>query len=219
VSRAHRTFLVRAALAFAVATSLAACGGGSGGTVEGVTTAVAPTAAAPTGPKTDAAIADQPYAYTMDAGDTGGATVAFAIENKPAWAEFDATTGTLSGTPGRGDVGSSANVRLTATAGTARTSVELQLKVVASADGAVTIALGRPTTRTDGSALANLAGYRIYYGRTPTRLDQFVDVNDPALTDARVANLTPGTWYFAATAYDRAGFESEPSEVTPKTIG
>jgi hypothetical protein len=224
VYRAFRTPMVRAC-ALVVLVSLAACGGGSGDespVVSGAPASGGSTAAgavAISGPKVDAAVADQRYEFVPDVGDTGGAEVAFSIENKPAWATFDQAAGTLSGTPTGSDVGSRSTVRITATAAGKRATLELQLQVVATAAGVASIALEAPTTRTDGTVLQNLAGYRVYYGKTATRLDQFVDVKDRAATGVEVARLTPGTWYFAATAYDANGLESEPAELGNKTIG
>jgi hypothetical protein len=214
------------ACSLVVLAALAACGGGGGG---GETPSIAgapPTSSSTTagavalgGPRIDAAVANQFYQYVPEIGDTSGAEVVFAVENKPAWATFDAAAGTLSGTPTSADVGSRGAVRISAVAGGSRSTVEFQLQVVASADGVASVSLDAPVTRTDGSALQNLAGYRIYYGKTATRLDQFVDVKDRGATNAVVSQLTPGTWFFAATAYDANGFESEPTELAQKQIG
>ncbi len=215
--RATRTALV-CAIAI-VGSSLAACGGGGGTTTSGGSAgATAASGALLSGLPSDAAVANQPYEFVPDVGETGGAAVAFAIENKPAWATFDAGSGVLAGTPGSGDVGSTQTIRITATVGSAKYAHELKLRVVAEASGVATVALEAPRTRTDGSQLANLAGFRIYYGKVATRLDQFVDVKDARVTDARVSNLTPGTWYFSAVAYDAYGFESAATDVATKTI-
>ncbi|MGA1823315.1 MAG: Ig-like domain-containing protein [bacterium] len=45
------------------------------------------------------------YNDTLAAYEVDSDTLVFSIENKPAWAEFDPATGTLSGTPGNADVG------------------------------------------------------------------------------------------------------------------
>jgi hypothetical protein len=206
--------------------AVAACGGGGSEGDASTIVGAPPTSSSTTvgavaigGPKADAAVANQFYQFVPEIGDTSGADVVFAIENKPAWATFDAAAGTLSGTPTGADVGSRAAVRISAVAGGSRTTVEFQLQVVASADGVASVSLDAPVTRTDGTALQNLAGYRIYYGKTATRLDRFVDVKDRAATSAVVSQLTPGTWFFTATAYDANGFESEPTELAQKQIG
>lgn len=214
--RAPRTLVVRSCV-LVVFAALAACGGGGDSEISGAPTASSTVAIG--GPNADAAVANQHYQYVPEVGDFAGADVVFSVENKPAWATFDSGTGMLTGTPASADVGSRSTVRIVAVAGSKRATVEFQLQVVASADGVASIALAAPLTRTDGSALQNLAGYRIYYGKTRARLDQFVDVKDRAATNAIVSQLTPGTWYFAATAYDANGLESDPTDLQQKTIG
>lgn len=61
-----------------------------------------------------------------------------------------------------------------------------------------------------------LAGYKIYYGTTSRNYTTSVDVGKPATVDgvvsATLSGFTAGvTYYFAATAYDTDGFESEYS--------
>ncbi|WP_125720526.1 tandem-95 repeat protein [Pseudoalteromonas rubra] len=53
---------------------------------------------------------DAAYRFTPDATDLDGDLLTFSIENQPVWANFDAQSGTLSGTPGRDDVGNYANI-------------------------------------------------------------------------------------------------------------
>jgi hypothetical protein len=75
-----------------------------------------------------------------------------------------------------------------------------------------------PTTNTDGSALTNLAGYRIYYGTSPSALSNSVDVPNAGASDYVVQGLTAGTWYFAVAAYTNTGLESSYSSVVSQTI-
>ena len=70
-----------------------------------------------------------------------------------------------------------------------------------SAASSVTLAWD-PSTSTD------IAGYRIYYGRTS--LDKTNTVTLGNTTTATISNLVSGaTYYFAATAYDTANLESD----------
>ena len=55
------------------------------------------------------------YSFTPSATDTNGDTLTFAIQNKPAWATFNATTGRLSGTPTA--LGTHSNIRISVTDG------------------------------------------------------------------------------------------------------
>ncbi|AEG09504.1 outer membrane adhesin like proteiin [Shewanella baltica OS183] len=48
---------------------------------------------------------DVSYQFTPTASDSVGDVLSFSIANKPAWATFNTTTGTLSGTPSNQDVG------------------------------------------------------------------------------------------------------------------
>ncbi len=62
----------------------------------------------------------------------------------------------------------------------------------------------------------NLAGYKIYYSTVSGQYDNSVDVGNPGITNgivqATVNDLEGGTTYFfAATAYDSDGFESDYS--------
>lgn len=75
-----------------------------------------------------------------------------------------------------------------------------------------------PTRNTDGSALTNLAGYRIYYGTNRATLNRSVDVPRAGATDYVVQGLETGTWYFAVAAYTNSGLESVYSSVVSKTI-
>ena len=59
----------------------------------------------------------------------------------------------------------------------------------------------------DASASTNVAGYRLYYG-TNTGSYQFVTNAGPALTQSVVLPHR-GRWFFAATAYDTDGLESD----------
>ncbi len=61
---------------------------------------------------------DAAYSFTSVVTDAdSGDSKAFSITNKPSWASFDNTTGTLAGTPSNSDVGSYANIIITVTDG------------------------------------------------------------------------------------------------------
>jgi Fibronectin type III domain len=75
-----------------------------------------------------------------------------------------------------------------------------------------------PTENTDGSVLADLAGYEIRYGRSSTELSATIDLTNPSLNRYLVENLSAGTWYFAVTSVNSQGARSAPSNVASKTI-
>lgn len=71
----------------------------------------------------------------------------------------------------------------------------------------VTLQWDPPTTHADGSAVQDIAGYRIYYG---TDSDPAANLLDGGLTtEATIGGLTPGiTYHFAVTVYNSSGSES-----------
>jgi hypothetical protein len=83
--------------------------------------------------------------------------------------------------------------------------------------GNVTINWNPPTQNMNGSPLTNLAGFKIHYGTASQKYTQTITVSNPGLVTYVVADLSPGTYYFAVTAYSSAGTESPLSpEVSAK---
>ena len=175
------------------------------------------TAPSISGSPTTVAVIGRVWTFTPTASDVNGDTISFAIQNRPAWATFDTATGRLSGTPSA--PGSFANVVISATDGTGRSSLPpFAINVTAVASGTATVAWTPPTSRVDGTTLTDLAGYRIYYGIGPNSFDNIIDVNTVGVTNFVVENLSAGTWYFAVAARDSAGVESGLSTPATKTI-
>ncbi len=75
-----------------------------------------------------------------------------------------------------------------------------------------------PQTRSDGSALVDLKGFRIYYGPDVSQMTQTVDVMNASISNYVVDGLAPGTYYFAVTAICSHGSESERSNAGRKII-
>lgn len=64
---------------------------------------------------------------------------------------------------------------------------------------------------------SNVTGYQVYHG---TASGQYVEkINVGNTTTYTFSELTPGVHYFAVTAYNPAGFESEFSNEASKEIG
>jgi hypothetical protein len=84
--------------------------------------------------------------------------------------------------------------------------------------GAATLSWTSPTQNTDGSAVSNLAGYRIYHGTSANALNDMIQVSNPGITLYVVDSLPAGAHYFAITAYNTSGAESDRSAVASKTI-
>lgn len=84
--------------------------------------------------------------------------------------------------------------------------------------GAATLSWAAPDQNTDGSALTNLAGYRIYFGTSADALDQVIDVPSVGITTYVIDDLTAGTYYFSIRAYNAVGAESALSNIVSDTI-
>lgn len=83
--------------------------------------------------------------------------------------------------------------------------------------GSVTLSWNPPTTNTDGTLLTDLAGFRIYYGTSSGNYTSSIDVGNA--TSYTVTNLPVGVaLYFALTAYDSFGYESEHSGEVVETL-
>lgn len=88
------------------------------------------------------------------------------------------------------------------------------------APSSVTIAWTAPVARADGSplSLAEIGGYRVYYGNSEGDYPSRIDVNDGTAVESTLNDLPSGTYYIVVTTYDVAGRESEFSPVLIKTI-
>ncbi|MBI5193293.1 MAG: fibronectin type III domain-containing protein [Nitrospirae bacterium] len=75
-----------------------------------------------------------------------------------------------------------------------------------------------PTTNVDGTELTDLAGFKIYYGKTSGTYSEVIDINNSIATEHTIEGLAEGTYYFATTAYDTTGNESYYSNEVIKTI-
>ena len=121
--------------------------------------------------------------------------------------------------PGPGTAGSYAGITIRVSDGTATATLpSFSIGVLQVANGSATLSWQPPTTRTDGSPLTNLAGFRIRYGTTIGSYPNLIDIPNGGLTSAMIENLPPATWYFVISAYDAAGSESVNSSPVSKTI-
>jgi hypothetical protein len=84
--------------------------------------------------------------------------------------------------------------------------------------GSATLSWIPPTQRTDSTPLTDLAGYRIYYGRMSKTYDYQINVDNPGVVTYVVENLVSGDWYFALSAYDSQGLESDRSNEVLRKI-
>jgi hypothetical protein len=207
--------------------------GGCSGPAVTTNTSTSSTPTTPTAPTTPAAsisltgtpptsvVAGTAYSFQPTV-TPSTAAVTFTIAQKPAWASFNASTGALSGTPAMSNQGTTANITITASEGSSSASIgpfAIAVTVpVTSATGSATLTWVAPTENTDGTALTDLAGYRIHYGTSASELTQEIDVAGTASTTYVVSGLAAGTYYFAVTAYSSVGSESAESDMANKTI-
>jgi hypothetical protein len=181
-----------------------------------------PIVAAPTigGTPPTSARVGQAYSFTPTASDPAGLPLTFSVTNKPSWAAFSTSTGTLAGTPGAVDVSTFSNVTISVSNGTSSTSLApFSIAVQQASLGSATLSWQPPTTRADGSPLTNLAGYRVYYGTQAGTYPNRVVVNSPGVSAYVVDNLPPGTYWFVVTAVDANGLESAQSASVSKAVG
>jgi hypothetical protein len=170
----------------------------------------------------------QSFAFRPTAADAQNNALAFSITNKPAWASFSTSTGQLAGTPTA--AGSYGPIIISVSDGKASTalpafSIAVQgAKIVPGSGGsqpplgAALVTWTPPTQNVDGSAVTNLAGYRILYGTAAGKYTQTVEVKNAGLTSMMVENLTPATYYFGVKAFTTDGVESELSNSASKVV-
>lgn len=163
---------------------------------------------------------NQAYAFQPTAIDRDGDPVTFTVQNKPAWATFDASSGRLSGTPSSSYTGRFPGIRISASDGKASSDLPaFDITVIGTeTTGSAKLSWQPPTENVDGTALTNLAGYVIRYGTSVNSLSQEVRIANPGITSSVVENLAPATWYFTVSAYTSTGAESIASNSASKNV-
>jgi hypothetical protein len=218
------------ARAFLPLVPLAMCPGCGGGPQEKPAANVANTpvtAAAPTGNRAPtitgvaakSAQVGNDYTFQPDWSDPDGDRLHFSATNLPPWAELDATTGRIHGTPAAADVGSYEAISITVADASHHVSTqEFSIAVVGTGTGVAELSWSAPLMKVDGSNLDNLAGFRILYGRDPQDLDHSVYIADPTAHSYEFATLDSGAWYFAIAAVADDGLEGPASTPAMKVI-
>ncbi len=164
------------------------------------------------------------YSFVPVANDADDDVLSFSVINRPAWANFNSSTGELSGTPEGVDVGSYADIVISVSDGDQLVSLDSFDLVVneyqALVTGSATVSWIAPLTRIDGSQimLSELKGYRLYHGTSADNMSLLIDLSDPTVTQHVVEGLEEGTHYFSVSVYDVDEIESERSAVESKTI-
>jgi len=210
-----REILAGLLMACMAAVLLAGCGGGGGGGAASPSNRIPQISGNPPG-RIGVGLT---YVFQPLAADQNGDDLLFSISNLPAWATFDVATGRLTGTPSAADVGTYTNIVIRVSDGTSSTALaSFSIAVEQIPTGQATVSWLPPTEYADGTALADLAGYLIYYGRDPEDLPEHITVSNPGLTSYMLENLGDGTWYFRLRAFTSEGAVSELSNNASKTI-
>jgi hypothetical protein len=159
------------------------------------------------------------YSFQPTASDPNGDRLVFSITNKPSWATFNTSSGALTGSPQAADVATYSSIAISVSDGKAVTKlVPFSIAVTQISLGNASLSWTPPTENTDGSALTDLKGFRIYYGTNASALNQVIDVPSPGMVNYVVENLNLGRYYFAVKAIAASGGESAMSSIGTKAI-
>jgi hypothetical protein len=87
---------------------------------------------------------------------------------------------------------------------------------IAFTPAGITLSWNAPATRSDDTplSLADIAGYRIYYGKSARRYPHYIEVADGTAQTVTLTDLPLGTNYLVMTTFDVDGRESKYSEMT-----
>ncbi len=161
--------------------------------------------------------AGQAYSFVPTTSNTGGGTLKYSIANLPTWASLNALNGALTGTPSSAQAGTYSNIVISVSNGSASASVPA-FSILVTAMGSANLSWTAPTENSNGTSLADLTGYTIYYGTDPSDMTQTIAVDSASASTYQVSNLPAGTFYFAVAAMASDGTESVESSVATKTI-
>lgn len=164
--------------------------------------------------------ADQLYAFRPTFSGPRYGTLVFEIVNKPVWAVFSVFSGQLIGTPKPNEGGAYNNIRISVTDGKTRVTLrDFSITVRApSQPRSLTISWEPPARNTDGTTITDLAGYRIYLGRSKTAMTPRATITNPGVSRYFIEPVESGQHYVAVTAFNKQGHESTLSEVIPAFI-
>jgi hypothetical protein len=155
--------------------------------------------------------AGQLYSFVPSASDADGDSLSFSINNRPIWASFNTDTGRLYGTPDAGDVQSWSGIQIFVTDGVDSASLNsfsIAVQAVTSVSNDVELTWVAPTNNEDGTALFDLAGYKLYYGRVGEGLSESDEILNANATSYLLEGIDSGNWRFVVTAFNFTGQES-----------
>jgi hypothetical protein len=165
-------------------------------------------------------VAGTAYVFEPSASDAEDDPLAFTIQNRPSWLQFDATTGRLSGTPSDANVGDFANIVISVSDGAASATLPgFAIRVMERGLFSGEVSWTPPTQDADGDPLNDLAGYTVYIGSSPGSYYRSVRVPSAVQTNYLVSGLTAGEYFFAVSSFDESGNESPPSMPVRAVLG
>jgi hypothetical protein len=167
-------------------------------------------------------VAGSSYSFQPTATDADGDVLTFSITNKPGWADFDVSNGRLSGTPADSDAGPYDNIVISVTDDIDTASLpafSIRVDAAVPQTGSFSLSWTAPVTRSDGTplSLADIAGFRIYYGDSSGNYPNSVNIPDGTAQAATVSDVPVGTHSVVMTTYDVNGRESDYSAEIIKT--
>lgn len=157
-----------------------------------------------------------PYTFTAIASDADNDILTFSIINKPDWASFDTTTGTLSGTPTVAGEFPEIEIGVSDGKVTAKlTAFNLVVNAPALPETpvtySVTIHWQAPTQNINNEISEPLIAYKIFFGSEAGNPDHTITVTNGEISEYQITNLSSGGYYFSMSAITESGMESDAS--------
>jgi hypothetical protein len=97
-------------------------------------------------------------------------------------------------------------------------TINMQAAALSQSTVSTTLTWAPPGLNVDGSYLTNLAGFRVYWGKTLGAYPNSAHISSSTVRTHTVSGLGTGTWYFVVTALNANGVESKYSGVWSKTV-
>ena len=209
LSRAYRNALHLSVVSFVLAGCFETQNSGSGFVDQADQVAVGNRAPTISGTPQTSIKVDSSYLFKPSASDVDKDVLSFAILNKPPWADFDTTSGKLTGRPKQEHVGTYASIQISVSDGKAESALpRFAISVDQTGTISTTLSWTPPTENEDGSVLTDLAGYKIFWGKVRGQYTHSVTINNPGISSYVVENLSPGTYEFASKSFNADGAES-----------
>jgi hypothetical protein len=153
-----------------------------------------------------------PMVYVQD---VAASELVYSAENLPPWMGLDPHTGTLIGMPGPQHVGTYDEISITMSGGGVRVTGAPFSVTVAQRISARSVLLQwvAPGANRDGTPLEGLGGYVIYSGTSPYELEPLLYVFGGDILSHDLRDVPAGEHFFAVSAFDTGGMESDLSPV------